>query len=283
MALQKKIQNLVNSFTFAIWINVVIGINAILIGVETFYLTPTIVYIQTTILGVFVVEIILRWIGKESATAYFQNGWNLFDLIIVSASFIPESMFDHSAALSVLRIIRVFRILRLIKTFPELQIIVSVLLKSIRSLVFTGMLFGIFMYMYSVMGVVLFKMPEGALPPNTLDPYGSISEGFFTLFRILTGEDWTDLRYNLLGVANTPDWVVTSYHVSWMAVSAFLLLNLVVGAVVNNYEQVMRETLEETEESIEEEIKKDIATLHAKIEGLEEQLKRALEREQRTL
>ena len=277
MKYQKKIQELVDSLRFAIAINVVIGLNAILIGVETFYLTPLIVYTQKTIMGIFVIEILLRWIGKDSVKSYFSNGWNLFDIVIVTAALIPESMFDNSAALSVLRVVRVFRILRLVKTFPELQVIVAVLLKSIRSLTFTGMLFGILMYMYSVMGVVLFRMPESSASPNTPDPYGSISEGFFTLFRILTGEDWTDLRYNLLDVAHTPNWVVTTYHVSWMAVSAFLLINLVVGAVVNNYEQVMRETLEATEESIEEEIKKEIATLHTKIDRLEKQLKVALE------
>lgn len=281
MKTQKKIQHLVDSFRFALAINGVIALNAILIGVETFYLHPWIVYTQTTIMGVFVVEILLRWIGKESVKSYFSNGWNLFDLIIVGAAFIPESMFDNSAAISVLRVVRVFRILRLVKTFPELQVIVAVLLKSIRSLTFTGMLFGILMYMYSVMGVVLFKLPASSVSPNMPDPYGSISEGFFTLFRILTGEDWTDLRYELLGVAHVPDWVVTTYHVSWMAVSAFLLINLVVGAVVNNYEQVMRETLQGTEEAIEEEIKEDIATLHTKIDRLEEQLKLALEKQSR--
>jgi len=33
-------------------------------------------------------------------------------------------------------------------------------------------------------------------PTNSPDPFGTLGEAVFTLFRELTGEDWTDLRYN---------------------------------------------------------------------------------------
>ena len=33
-------------------------------------------------------------------------------------------------------------------------------------------------------------------------------------------------------------WVVTAYFVSWVMISTFLLINLVVGAVLNNYQVV---------------------------------------------
>ena len=33
--------------------------------------------------------------------------------------------------------------------------------------------------------------------------------------------------------------VITTYHVTWFIISAFLLLNLVVGAILNNYQVVM--------------------------------------------
>ncbi|MBF0276510.1 MAG: ion transporter [SAR324 cluster bacterium] len=281
MELQKKIQRLVDSLPFMLLINIVIIINAILIGIETFYFSPLIIKIQKSIVLVFVLEIVIRWIGKESISSYLKNGWNIFDIIIVSSSFIPDTLFDNSAAISVFRVIRVFRILRLLRTIPELQVIITVLLKSIRSLTYTGMLFGIFMYMYSVMGVILFRLPEAATSPSQPDPYGSISEGFFTLFRILTGEDWTDLRYNLLGVAHVPDWIVTGYHVSWMAVSAFLLVNLVVGTVVSNFEQVMQASKDVEIASKEHQLHIEISALHSKLDGLEQQMRILLEKDQK--
>jgi voltage-gated sodium channel len=78
------------------------------------------------------------------------------------------------------------------------------------------------------------------------DPYGSLGESMFTLFRILTGEDWTDLRYNLmaadeLGLIQSSPVKITIFHVIWYILSAFLLLNLVLGAILNNYNVIMEE------------------------------------------
>lgn len=277
--MQSKMHHLVNSLGFSLFINFVILLNAVLIGVETFHTSTLIHGIQQSTLVVFTVEIIVRYIGKESVKEYFSNGWNIFDICIVSISFIPESLLEGSAALSVFRILRVLRVLRLVKVFPELKVIVSVLLRSLRSLGYTFGLLSIFMYMYAVMGVTLFKGGSLAtgneVGPKNPDPFGTISEAFFTLFRIMTGEDWTDLRYNLLG-NGISDFIVTSYHVSWMGISAFLLINLVVGAVVNNYDQVMSEY--HKDEEIDNKFRRDehrdeeIIRLHTKIDLLLEEI-----------
>ncbi len=155
--MKKKLSQIVDSIRFAIAINLVIIINAVLIGVETFYLSPLLHTIQLSILGIFVAEIILRYAAKSSNMAYFTDGWNLFDIVIVAVCLIPTSMVENTAALSVFRVMRVFRILRLVKTLQELRIIVSVLLKSLKSLIYTFALLSIFMYMFAIMGVLLFR------------------------------------------------------------------------------------------------------------------------------
>ena len=238
---------------------------------QTFHNSLLVSTIQTSALGIFTIEIALRFIGKKSVNDYFTNGWNLFDIFIVSICYIPDVWIANSDALSVFRVMRVFRVLRLVKTFPELKIIVSVLLRSLKSLCYTFMLLLIFMYMYAVMGVTLFKggtlATNGiAVGPQNPDPYGTITEAFFTLFRIMTGENWTDLRYKLLGgqVDGVSDLVVTAFHVSWMGLAAFLLVNLVIGAVVNNYDQVMTEARGDDE--------LDVKLLFAKIDHLDSQL-----------
>lgn len=43
------------------------------------------------------------------------------------------------------------------------------------------------------------------------------------------------------GVLKTSSVVITTYHVSWFCLSAFLLLNLVTGAVLNNYQLAIAE------------------------------------------
>ena len=244
----------------------VILINSILIGVETYFTNPTISSVQLLCLVIFTVEVVLRIMASKSAKEYLSDGWNIFDFSIVAISLVPESMFDNAQMISAIRVLRVFRVLRLLRTSEEIKLIVSVLARSFRSLFYNAIFFSIFLYLYAVIGVTLFKLPDynsaqpslqtkldtyAELAPNapvvSPDPYGSLDETMFTLFRILTGEDWTDLKYNLdkaaeLEIIPTSKMVVNAYHVSWFILSAFLLLNLVVGAILNNYQVIMEET-----------------------------------------
>ena len=167
-----------------------------------------------------------------------------------------------------LRVFRVFRVLRLLRTLEEIKIIVAVLIKSLRSLLYNGILFFIFMYLFAVAGVSMFRLPNPEnlsgdklemyerlmevaphSPANSPDPFGTIGEAFFTLFLALTGEDWTDLRYNLItaseyNLISVSPSIITIYHILWFCIAAFLLLNLVTGAVINNYQISIEEVAE---------------------------------------
>lgn len=248
------IERLVNNNAFERFAVAVIILNAVLIGVELTTQDPLITLTQQLILAFFVLEIGLRMIAAPNLRAYFSDPWNWFDMIVVGISFVPEAWFS-GAETSVVRTLRILRVFRLLHEIEELRLITGVLLKSVKSLGYSGILFGIFMYVYAVIGVSLFKSANYAgsvnagLNPSNPDPYGTLGEAMFTLFRILTGEDWTDLRYNLLGLDPSMDLTVTIYHVTWMILSAFLLINLVVGAVVNNYDQMMQEVRGENDKA----------------------------------
>ena len=260
---------------FDLSITTIIIINSLLIGVETYVTNDIITLIQNVILGIFTLEIILRFIAADSIKEFFKGGWNNFDLILVLIGYIPTSMIANASMLMALRVLRVFRVLRLLRAAKEIKIMITVLIKSMSALFYNIVLFVIFVYLFAIIGVSVFKLPD----PNTLnqeqavkyeqlmqvapnaptcspDPYGTLDEAMFTLFRALTGEDWTDLRYNLV-VASEYDLIhvsptfVTSFHVLWFILSAFLLLNLVVGAIVNNYQLAIDETTKEDSENID--------------------------------
>lgn len=270
-------RTLIEKKWFEIGIVIVILINSFLIGVETYTITPTILLIQHIILGIFTIEIVLRFIAREDTKSFFKSGWNVFDLSLVLISYIPEGVFEGSSMIMVVRILRVFRVLRLLRTSDEIKLIIAVLSKSFSALFYNGIFFFIFLYLFSIIGVSMFKLPEYesldaagkekltelmAFAPNSPecspDPYGTLSESMFTLFRALTGEDWTDLRYNLIqahkyGFVNASPTVITSFHVIWFILAAFLLLNLVVGAIVNNYQVIMEESRREKERLLQQE------------------------------
>lgn len=246
-------------------ITIVIIANALLIGVETYACYPTIALIQKIILGIFTVEILLRFVARESLKEFFTNGWNIFDLTLVLIGYIPENLFASASMMMALRVLRVFRVLRLLRAAKEIKLIVTVLIRSMISMFANVILFIIFIYLFAIVGVSLFKLPDPntltgdekahyeqfmALAPNSPsnspDPFGSLHEAMFTLFRELTGEGWTDLRYNHItayecGVIKVNPRIITGYHVCWFVLAAFLLLNLVTGAIINNYQNVKDE------------------------------------------
>ena len=160
-----------------------------------------------------------------------------------------------------------FRVIRLLKAFPELQLIAKVLFRSICSLAYICVLVLLVVYLYAVIGVILFRGKSEVITGigSVKDPFGSVPEGMFSMFRVLTGEDWTDLRYDLLSNESmTYDGMITFFFLSFFIISAFLLINIVVGAVVNNYDQVMDEGGEENDQ--------DFTTLLSKLNSIQASL-----------
>lgn len=261
---------------FEIAIVLVILVNSALIGVETYVTTTEITLVQKCILGIFTAEILMRYIAAKSNKEFFTGGWNIFDLSLVLIGYVPESLMANASMAMAFRVLRVFRVLRLLRTCEEIKLIISVLIKSTSALVYNLIFYGIFLYLYAIIGVSLFKLPNPDTlkseelaryeqfvehaphaPGNSPDPFGTLDEAMFSLFRSMTGDDWSDLRYNLLtaskyGVVKVGPAAITTYHVSWFVISAFLLLNLVVGAILNNYQVVMEESKRRKQEGKED-------------------------------
>ena len=273
--LRDKIRKICSNKWFELVITIIIVVNSALIGVETYVKSDAISRVQDIILVVFTIEIIMRFIAAKDVRSFFRSGWNLFDLSLVIIGYVPDSLMPNSSAMMALRVLRVLRVLRLLRASKEIKLIVTVLLKSITSMFCNMLLYLIFIYLFAIIGVGLFRMPDPQTlsgeelvryeeykriapnnPDNSSDPYGSLDEAMFSLFRVMTGEDWTDLRYNLvtaseMGIIKTPTVVVTLFHVFWFIIAAFLLLNLVTGAILNNYQKERsRQDVQECEEDL---------------------------------
>lgn len=279
-------RKLINSAWFNLSILSLIVLNGLLIGVQTYDGMPSYIQvIQLCILFVFFVEVALRWHGRNSTQEYLKDRWNWFDVFILIVGIVPEVagiIFPEidpqkNSVFATLRVLRIVQLTRSIRAIEELRVLIGVLLRSIKSLSYIAVLFLLIMYIYAIMGVSLFRNPQYSksehleLTLSNPEPYGDLGEAFFTLFRILTGEDWTDLRYNLLSneytqknkktafnsnsdepdlmntVPSISNWSVTLFHVSWMIIAAYLLVNLVVGAIVNNFQLVLDAKREEEE------------------------------------
>lgn len=227
---QSRLKAFINSPLFGRIILGVILLNAMLIGASTYHRLPVFKTIEWVCIWIFVAELALKFYARKSARDFFTSGWNIFDMIVVGSAFLP----NISTFATLLRVLRVFRVLRLVDGLAELRLIVSVLIRSLSSMLYIAVLMSICFYLYAVLGVELFGKGQPM-------EYGTLHEAFFSLFRSLTCEDWTDLRYD--GLPHGNYWIVTIYHVSWIMLSTFLLINLVVGAVLNNYQEVHNQEL----------------------------------------
>ena len=270
----KKLSKAISSNSiFELAITFVIIVNSVLIGVETYTSNSTISLIQSIILYIFTIEIILRFIAADSLKSFFKDGWNVFDLSLVIIGYIPEDISSDASAMMALRVLRVFRVLRLLRSAKEIKIIVNVLLASTKSMFYNLILFLIFIYLYAIAGVAMFRIPPVETmtaeekvkyeelqqvapnaPSNSKDPFGSLDEAAYTLFRELTGDDWTDIRYNHItaheyGLIKTSPTIINIYHISWFCLSVFLLMNLVTGAIINNYQMAIDERKSQKEEN----------------------------------
>lgn len=252
------IKKIVASSLFEKIITTVIIINCFLIGLETYVVNDVISLIQLLCLIIFIVEIFLRYTASNSNREYFSEGWNIFDITIVLITLVPENFFENSSVASAFRVLRVFRVLRLLKANPEVRLITAVLLKSLKTLYYNGIVFLIFCYLFTLVGVEMFRLPDNISDNqmqqieevtalgDRIDPFGSVIDGADTLFSITLGYEWWQTRNTLLKsselkLIDASPMAISIFLYMWYACAIFLLLNLVVGAIINNYQIIIDE------------------------------------------
>jgi voltage-gated sodium channel len=175
------------------------------------------------VLSVFAAEILLRMAAEwPRPWRYFRDPWNCFDFVIVVGALMP---FIASYAM-LLRLFRLLRVLRLMRALPRLRRLVEVLLLSIPSMFYVLLLVLMVFYVYACAGVFFF----GATAP---DHFGSLPAALFSLFQLITMEDWPDLYATVAEHAQ----LATAYFVSFILVGTMIMLNLVIGIIVQGMDE----------------------------------------------
>ncbi|MET3682744.1 voltage-gated sodium channel [Alkalibacillus flavidus] len=257
--LRQKSAQIVNHKVFQPTIITLIIINAVIVGLESYrglYDTygEWFVRVDTFVLIIFSLEIVLKLLAARPTTNFFKDGWNVFDFVIVASSFI----FMGSPFVTVLRILRVLRVFRTISVIPSLRKIVNALIMTLPSLGTIMLLLGIMFYVFSVMGTFLFR----DVAP---DYFGTIEETLLTLFQIITLESWASA---IMRPIMDEIWWAWTYFVAFILVGTFIVLNLFVGVIVNNFEKV--EQLENGETPAEDELKDEVSQLRGEIQELKQ-------------
>lgn len=234
--LQGRFFRLRNNKIFELFVISVIICSALMIGVNTYEIPSSIMSILKVldwmITVIFLVEIVIRFVGEPDKKRFFHNFWNVFDTLIVVVSLVPI----QSGDMAVLgRLVRIFRVLRMVSIIPELRLLINSLVKALPQLGYVMLLMFIIFYIYAAVGATFFAEINPVL-------WGDISISLLTLFRVMTFEDWTDVMYETMTVYPL-SW---SYYLTFIFFTAFAFLNMVIGIVVNVLEQE-RQAIEKEE------------------------------------
>jgi len=204
----------------------VIGIivfSALITGAKTYQISPTVESIVTIldsfITVFFLFEILIRLFAAPRFIDFFKNGWNVFDFIIVTISLIPV---DGSDSVLLVRLLRIFRVLRLVSVIPELQILITALIKALPRMGYIVLLMFIIFYIYAAIGSFMFGHINEVL-------WGNISISMLTLFRVATFEDWTDVMYETMNEYPL-SWI---FYLTFIFLTAFVFLNMMIGVILD--------------------------------------------------
>jgi voltage-gated sodium channel len=208
---------------FELFVITIIVLSALLIGAKTYNIPPTALealkFLDWFITLIFLFEILVRFTAEKNKKLFFTKAWNVFDTAIVIVSLVPIE--DSELAL-VGRLIRIFRVMRMVSFVPELRLLLNSLLRALPQLGYVVLLMFIIFYIYAAIGSSFFA---------TINPvlWGDIAISMLTLFRVMTFEDWTDVMYEVMEV-HSLGWV---YFLSFIFLTTFAFLNMVIGIVVN--------------------------------------------------
>ena len=292
--------NIANHKYFQRFILLTILLAGVVVGIQTYKEfahnhKDVLGLLDAFILGVFTIEVVIKIVAEgKKPLNYFKNPWNVFDFLIVAACLLEPVLPINSTFLPVLRLARILRVLKLVTTLPKLQVLVGCLLKSLPSMFYVSMLLGLLFYIYGTMAVFLYS-------ENDPIHFRNLQTSILSLFRVVTLEDWTDVMYiNMYGSENygysaqdLEKWNPASssspagaafFFVSFVLIGTLIVLNLVIGVIMNSMDESHAEMNVQKEISRRKEkpepIRDGIDDLHKQLDKLSQEMhviKRMLE------
>jgi voltage-gated sodium channel len=228
----------------------VIVVNAIVLGLETYEsieqdIGDQLSLANDVILGIFVVELAIRMTAYgRRPQDFFKSGWNVFDFVIIGASFLPG--LRENATL--LRLLRLLRIVRAVRLLPDLRILTVAVGRSLPGVASLAALTLLLIYIYGMLGWVIFHDHD---PAN----FSNIGQSMITMFILLTLEN---LPFYIERGQELSNWTIV-FFVSYVLIAAFLVFNLFIGIVINSMDEARKLELHRAElEVIEaDDVRKD--------------------------
>ncbi|CDQ63466.1 unnamed protein product [Oncorhynchus mykiss] len=266
---QYRLWHFVASPSFEYTVMVMIALNTVVLMMK-YYSAPAaydtvLKHLNTAFTVLFSLECILK-IMAFGFVNYFRDTWNIFDFITVLGS-ITEIIVDlqsiNTFNMSFLKLFRAARLIKLLRQGYTIRILLWTFVQSFKALPYVCLLIAMLFFIYAIIGMQVFgniKLnDENHI--NQHNNFKTFSGALMLLFRSATGESWQEIMLSCLGgqecepdssmapMTMSPDHeggcgtdFAYCYFVSFIFFSSFLMLNLFVAVIMDNFEYLTRDS-----------------------------------------
>ncbi|XP_058643526.1 sodium channel, voltage-gated, type I-like, alpha isoform X4 [Onychostoma macrolepis] len=235
----KNIVHMVMMDPFAdLFITVCIVINTVFMAMEYHPMNDPYVKMLTTanvvFIAIFTAEMIFKIIALDPYM-YFQEGWNIFDSIIVTLSLLELCL----PGIGFLRPFRLLRVFKLAKSWPTLNMLIKIIGNSLGALSNLTLVLAIIVFIFAVVGMQLFgknyrdcvcKISEDCVLPRW--HMNDFFHSFLIVFRVLCGE-WIETMWDCMQVAGQPLCLIVFMMV--MVIGNLVVLNLFLALLLSSF------------------------------------------------
>uniref|UniRef100_A0A8C9N3P2 Voltage-dependent N-type calcium channel subunit alpha n=1 Tax=Serinus canaria TaxID=9135 RepID=A0A8C9N3P2_SERCA len=261
---QYKMWKFVVSPPFEYFIMVMIALNTIVLMMK-FYDAPEayeemLKCLNIVFTSMFSMECVLKIIAF-GVLNYFRDAWNVFDFVTVLGSItdilvteIAVST-DNFINLSFLRLFRAARLIKLLRQGYTIRILLWTFVQSFKALPYVCLLIAMLFFIYAIIGMQVFGniALDDETSINRHNNFRTFLQALMLLFRSATGEAWHEIMLSCLSNrACDPLSGLTKkecgsdfayfYFVSFIFLCSFLMLNLFVAVIMDNFEYLTRDS-----------------------------------------
>ncbi|XP_042869762.1 voltage-dependent calcium channel type A subunit alpha-1-like isoform X7 [Penaeus japonicus] len=258
-----KIWRVVVSTPFEYFIMLLIVFNTLLLMMkfhnQSKLYKETLHNMNTIFTSFFTIECLLK-IAAFGVRNFFKDPWHTFDFITVIGSIIDALVVEFGENFINVGFLRLFRAARLIKLLRQgytIRILLWTFVQSFKALPYVCLLIAMLFFIYAIIGMQVFGNmkfdPDTDL--NRHNNFQSFFAALLLLFRCATGEAWQSIMLSCIkGRPCDPDAlknnsektcgsnVAYMYFVTFIFLCSFLMLNLFVAVIMDNFDYLTRDS-----------------------------------------
>uniref|UniRef100_A0A287D3S1 Voltage-dependent P/Q-type calcium channel subunit alpha n=1 Tax=Ictidomys tridecemlineatus TaxID=43179 RepID=A0A287D3S1_ICTTR len=197
---------------------------------------------------------------------YFRDAWNIFDFVTVLGSItdiLVTEFGNNFINLSFLRLFRAARLIKLLRQGYTIRILLWTFVQSFKALPYVCLLIAMLFFIYAIIGMQVFgnigidvedeDSDEDEFQITEHNNFRTFFQALMLLFRSATGEAWHNIMLSCLSgkpcdknsgilTADCGNEFAYFYFVSFIFLCSFLMLNLFVAVIMDNFEYLTRDS-----------------------------------------